>query len=92
MFIAKCVPVLSDSIKRDELASLDETRFSTTHKYNLTFSDLDVNCVNILGYRKEELVNKKTLYDLLDVKCLKTVKYHHRKSNLNARFLLTRPN
>ena len=87
MFITRCVPVLSDSIKRDELATLDETRFSTVHKYNLVFCDIDVNCVNTLGYEKEELVNKKSLYDLLDVKSLEGIRNCHKQSKMNKNIL-----
>ena len=78
MFIAKCVPILQEVIIKKNVFEPDPTCFSILLKLTLKISELDVNCVNILGYEKDELINKKSLYDLIEVKYLKVIKDHHK--------------
>ena len=80
MFIANCVPILTDNNTKNPSLN-DPTKFTITCKFTLQISDLDVNCVDILGYEKDELINKKTLYDLISVKYLDTIKSNHKLSS-----------
>ena len=79
MFITKCVPILQDAIMK-KVDFFDPTYFTIIHKFTLKISELDVNCVNILGYKKEELINKKSLYDLINVKYLQVIRDYHKSS------------
>jgi hypothetical protein len=89
MFITKCVPVLdNDIIKQKNLFGSDPTRFCMTHKSTLKICEVDANCVGILGYEKDELINKKNLYDLIGVKNFELLKESHKSSKNRLHFTL----
>ena len=89
MFIVKCVPILNDTItKKRKIPSIDPTCFSILCKSTLKISELDIIAVNILGYEKDELVYKKSLYELINVKSLETIKSIHKSSKYQLVFEL----
>lgn len=79
MYIANCVPVLSVS-NRELLTAYNAECFTSVHKLDLKFSQLDEEAESLLGYSfpADDMLNK-TLYELLSPESLITVAERHRQ-------------
>lgn len=82
MFIAVCKPVLT-SANRDALLETDSTCFCTAHKLNLKLVDFNRNSENFLGRaRLRDMLDKKTLYEMVAPEYMDVVAKRHRERNL----------
>ena len=81
MYIANCVPVLSVS-NRELLTAYNAECFTSVHKLDLKFSQLDEAAESLLGYSfpADNMLNK-SLYELLSPESLITVAERHKQSN-----------